>query len=215
VQGEAPYEPGVIVSTEPSASIWEVTRLILNSPGTSPSAIAHAHGFSPVEVAELLPIVLENLTADFSTADGAGSDPVELDPPAPRPDETPEEHAERYLRELADGGGLDIIAYDSLGATAADPTFLDAPAGDAHTVGGTNGETAVSAGELAAFGDGSGGPAADEPPANPPAPARPDGDPQFDDPQFDIDLDSDDPFMPPLAEEARSAEADTPNEPPP
>jgi hypothetical protein len=137
---------GVSVSAEPSASIWEVTRLILDSPGTSPSAIAHAHGFSAAEVAELLPIFLENLRTDFSSADGPA---LELVPPAPQPGETPEEHAERYLRELAGNERLDVVGYDTLGGgqngesagdssgtgndrgdLGEDPTFLDGMEGD-------------------------------------------------------------------------------------
>jgi hypothetical protein len=136
----------VSVSAEPSASIWEVTRLILDSPGTSPSAIAHAHGFSAAEVAELLPIFIENLRTDFSSADGPA---LELVPPAPQPGETPEEHAERYLRELAGNERLDVVGYDTLGGgqngesagdssgegndrgeLGEDPTFLDGMEGD-------------------------------------------------------------------------------------
>ena len=75
--------------------------MILDNPGTSPSVIAHAHGFSAVEVAELMPIFLDNLRADFSTADAPA-----LTPPAPQPGETPEEHADRYLRELAQDAGV-------------------------------------------------------------------------------------------------------------
>ena len=55
--------------TDPTASAWEVTRLILASPSTSPSEIAEAHGFNPSEIAELLPFVLDGL-------------PVPLAPPA-------------------------------------------------------------------------------------------------------------------------------------
>jgi hypothetical protein len=85
--------------------------MILDNPGTSPSVIAHAHGFSAVEVAELMPIFLDNLRADFSTADAPA-----LTPPAPQPGETPEEHADRYLRELAQDGRLDVVRYDTLAA---------------------------------------------------------------------------------------------------
>jgi hypothetical protein len=141
--------PGVSVSTDSSASIWEVTRLILGSPGTSPSAIAHAHGFSAAEVAELLPIFLDNLRTDFSRADGPAAGAPELVPPAPRPGETAEEHAERYLRELAENESLDVVGYDTLGGgqngdsggesggdgndggeLGEDPTFLDGMEGD-------------------------------------------------------------------------------------
>jgi hypothetical protein len=125
------------VSADPSASIWEVTRLILESPGVSPSAIAHAHGFSAVEVVGLLPIFLENVRSTFSPADGPSASPAEVAPPPPLPGEDAEQHAERYLRELAGNEQLDVVGYDSLGASGAgdDPTFLDAVAG--HDAGDT------------------------------------------------------------------------------
>jgi hypothetical protein len=113
------------VSADPSASIWEVTRMILESPGTSPSEIAHAHGFSAVEVADLLPIFLDNLRADFSSA---ATPAPELGPPAQQPGESPEEHADRYLRGLAQNEHLDVVGYDTLadgGDLHADGTQLD------------------------------------------------------------------------------------------
>ena len=95
--------------------------MILDSPGTSPSVIAHAHGFSAAEVAELLPIFLDNLRADFASADLPAPAFV---PPPQQPGETPEEHADRYLRELAQHEHLDVVGYDTLGATEDD---LDSP----------------------------------------------------------------------------------------
>lgn len=188
--------PGVSVSADSSASIWEVTRLILDSPGTSPSAIAHAHGFSAAEVAELLPIFLDNLRTDFSHADG---DAPELIPPAPRPGETPEEHAERYLRELAENESLDVVGYDTLsggrnGETAGDsgregndhdelgedPAFLDGMEGD---LGPTAPETL--SGEVTAFEGGRAGPDQGDQP-----------DPDMQDADAQLDLTEDDPFAP-------------------
>ena len=95
--------------------------MILDSPGTSPSVIAHAHGFSAAEVAELLPIFLDNLRADFASADGPAP---ALVPPLQQPGETPEEHADRYLRELAQNEHLDVIGYETLGPAEGD---LDDP----------------------------------------------------------------------------------------
>jgi hypothetical protein len=86
--------------------------MILENPGTSPSVIAHAHGFSAAEVAELLPIFLDNLRTDFSSADGPAP---ALVPPAQQPGESAEEHADRYLRELARSEHLDVVGYDTLG----------------------------------------------------------------------------------------------------
>src|SRR5688572_16773619 len=97
--------------------------MILDSPGTSPSVIAHAHGFSAVEVAELLPIFLDNLRTDFAAA--AGPAPA-LVPPTQRPGETAEEHADRYLRELAQNEHLDVVGYHTLGPAEGDLDDLDA-----------------------------------------------------------------------------------------
>jgi hypothetical protein len=183
----------VSVSAESSGSIWDVTRLILDNPGTSPSAIAHAHGYSAVEVAELLPIFLDNLRTDFSSADGSAP---ELVPPSPRPGESPEEHAERYLRELAGNEDLDVVAYDTLGGQNGEN------AGDSGAGGNDGGEL----GEDPAFLDGM------EADPGPPAPDGPSGEviafdggradpgagdePDPDQQEFDapIDLTEDDPF---------------------
>jgi hypothetical protein len=106
--------------------------MILDSPGTSPSVIAHAHGFSAAEVAELLPIFLDNLRADFASADGPAP---ALVPPPQQPGETPEEHADRYLRELAQTEHLDVVGYDTLGIAEGDldDPDLDSPDLDADT----------------------------------------------------------------------------------
>jgi hypothetical protein len=97
--------------------------MILENPGTSPSVIAHAHGFSAAEVAELLPIFLDNLRTDFSST---GAPAPALAPPASRPGESPEEHADRYLRELARTEHLDVVGYDTLGGDLDDLDDLDA-----------------------------------------------------------------------------------------
>lgn len=108
---------------DPTASIWEVTRLILAAPESSPTAIADAHGFSPTEIAELLPIFLDNLRMDYSQAAG-GAPPG---PPEPRPDESAEDHAVRYLGELSEhiGGHVDVVSYESFGALLLDPVGSD------------------------------------------------------------------------------------------
>lgn len=94
---------------EPTASIWEVTRLILDSPGASPSEIAQAHGFSAAEVAELLPLFLDNVRTDYNQA--VGQEPVPLAPPA---DGDVEALAERYLSDLVQNTRLDVVGYDNL-----------------------------------------------------------------------------------------------------
>lgn len=115
---------------DPTASIWEVTRLILAAPRSSPTEIADAHGLSSPEIVELLPIFLDNLRVDYSQAAG-GAPPG---PPEPRPDESAEDHAVRYLGELSEhiGGGVDVVSYESFGAlfpdpVAPDPWFDDQP----------------------------------------------------------------------------------------
>jgi hypothetical protein len=100
--------------------------MILDNPGASPSVIAHAHGFSAAEVAELLPIFLDNLRADFASAEGPAP---ALVPPPQQPGETPEEHADRYLRELAQNEHLDV-GYDALGAAEGDPDDPDLDSAD-------------------------------------------------------------------------------------
>jgi hypothetical protein len=207
----------VSVSADPSASIWEVTRLILDSPGTSPSAIAHAHGFSAVEVAELLPIFLDNLRTDFSGVDGPAP---ELVPPAPRPGETPEQHAERYLRELAENDHLDVVGYDTLGVGQNGDSAAEG-SGEGNVLGelgedpfldGMEGEPSPpvpdeSSGEVTAF---DGGWAVPDP-GNQPDPDRP----ELDAP---LDLAADDPFAriePAGADEIGADEASAgPDEPP-
>ena len=56
------------MTAEPSASIWEVTRLILESPDLSPSEIAQEHGYTAAEIAELMPIFLDTARTDWSVA---------------------------------------------------------------------------------------------------------------------------------------------------
>ncbi|MGH3570154.1 MAG: hypothetical protein ACRDRH_29935 [Pseudonocardia sp.] len=119
---------------DPTASIWEVTRLILAAPGSSPTEIADAHGFSSTEIAELLPIFLDNLRVDYSQASG-GAPPGS---PGPRPDESAEDHVVRYLGELSEhiGGDVDVVSYESFGALFLDPAGTDPGFDD---VAGTSG----------------------------------------------------------------------------
>jgi len=150
---------------DPTASIWEVTRLILAAPGSSPTEIADAHGFSSTEIAELLPIFLENLRVDYSQA--AGRAPA--GPPEPRPDESREDHAARYLGELSEsiGGHVDVVSYKSFRAlldpVGSDPGFDDLPGafGPGRPVTDETGGAAGADNSWDSFGSGeSGGPAA-------------------------------------------------------
>ncbi|MGQ0576320.1 MAG: hypothetical protein ACT4RN_19255 [Pseudonocardia sp.] len=97
-----------------AASMWEVTRLILGEPGDA-AGIAHAHGFTTAQVADLLPLFADNVTVAW---DGAGGAPPA---PFPGPGETPEDLAARWLGELGAqraAGTLDVVSYDSFGAAA-------------------------------------------------------------------------------------------------
>lgn len=158
------------MTAEPSASIWEVTRLILDSPGASPSEIAQAHGFSAAEVADLLPIVLDNARADWSQH-GDGGESVGL----PLPAGAGEEHADRYLRELVESRSVDVAGYDPSGAVAdgtdVDPGALDDlatagngaafPDGGLGIGDGTSGRAAVDQVDLRGVADAGADPAAD------------------------------------------------------
>jgi hypothetical protein len=96
------------VTAEPSASIWEVTRLILENPERSPTDIAHEHGYSPAEIAEHLPIFLDTARTDWAAhvdvggdrAVPIGADAADLDP-------------ELYLRDLAGSGAIDVAGFDA------------------------------------------------------------------------------------------------------
>ncbi len=92
--------------TDPTASAWEVTRLILASPSTSPSEIAEAHGFHPSEIAELLPFVLDGLQLDFAVAHSGALAGLPSTPPPPEPGESPDAYAERFLSEVSQNAGL-------------------------------------------------------------------------------------------------------------
>ena len=104
------------MSAEPSASIWEVTRLILESPERSPSEIAQEHGYSAAEVAELMPIFLDTARTDWSRlADDANgwATPAGLDAGS--------QDAELYLRDLAGSRSIEVAGFD----TASDAPDLD------------------------------------------------------------------------------------------
>lgn len=91
------------MTAEPSASIWEVTRLILDSPDRSPSEIAHEHGYTAAEIAELMPIFLDTARTDWSVAADTASDwatPTDPD-------------AELYLRDLAGSGSIEVAGFDT------------------------------------------------------------------------------------------------------
>ncbi len=101
------------MTTEPSASAWEVTRLILGSPDGSPSAIAQEHGYSAAEIAELMPIFLDTARTDWSTAADVGGGWATPGPGAAEHD------AELYLRDLAGSGSIEAAGADGAPAPAA------------------------------------------------------------------------------------------------
>jgi hypothetical protein len=190
---------------DPSASIWEVTQLILGDPTASPHEIAQAHGFSMAEIAEMLPIVVENLQADFSPASVTAANGAAVRSPEPLPGETAEEYAARWLTELRQSDDLDLASYDSLDPASTDAEWLDAlpepgelpedPAGLDDPAGAADldlarppGEPVTTAGE---GGFGFGRPAADIGSA----PALADGDGHGDIPgRSGVGLETDDPF---------------------
>jgi hypothetical protein len=112
------------VTAEPSASIWEVTRLILESPELSPSDIAQEHGYSAAEVAELMPIFLDTARTDWSRLgdDANGWAATGLDPGG--------QDAELYLRDLAGSGSIEVTTFDAPAPVTDDSATQDTPAGD-------------------------------------------------------------------------------------
>lgn len=110
--------------TEPSASIWEVTRRILSDPDADPAEVASAYGYTMTDIAEMLPFVAENLQANFSpvtAAEGIGGGP-----PPRAPGESIEEHAIRWLTELRQSSELDLASYDSLDGHGDVADWMDA-----------------------------------------------------------------------------------------
>lgn len=102
-----------------AASMWEVTGLILGAPGDADAAreIAQAHGVSPAEVADLLPLYLDNATLDWSAS------PVV--PGTAPPDGAADDLAARWLADLGaqlqgQAGAVDIASYDAFGAPGVD-----------------------------------------------------------------------------------------------
>ena len=117
------------MSAEPSASIWEVTRLILESPERSPSEIAQEHGYSAAEVAELMPIFLDTARTDWSRlADDANgwATPAGLDAGS--------QDAELYLRDLAGSRSIEVAGFDTPSA-APDLDLEDVAAPDTAAMG--------------------------------------------------------------------------------
>lgn len=119
-----------------ATSMWELTRLILGEPGDA-AGIAGTHGFTLAEVADLLPLVADNLTASWEGA------PAPPGAPEPLPGESPEELAARWLGELGAhraAGAIDLVSYDSFGGPGldladADPGFdldFDGPQAAGH-----------------------------------------------------------------------------------
>jgi hypothetical protein len=97
----------IAVTAEPSASIWEVTRLILESPELSPSDIAQEHGYSAAEVAELMPIFLDTARTDWSRLadDANGWAATGLDAGS--------QDAELYLSHLAGSGSIEVATFET------------------------------------------------------------------------------------------------------
>jgi hypothetical protein len=129
---------------EPTASIWDVTRMILGSPGSDPAAIAAEHGFTVAEVAEMLPLFLDNVRVDFSLG---GEAEVRVPPAEPAPGENDAAFLERYLRSLGQAVGVDIVPYQGIGGRVSGPP--DAPVPDPEPV-------APDLGPAPAFGAGQG-----------------------------------------------------------
>jgi len=87
-----------------AASMWEVIGLVLDAPGDA-AAIAQQHAFTPHEVAELLPLYLDN--ASVSWADG---------PAVPALD-APGGDAAGWLAEMGQRlhGTIEVASYDRFG----------------------------------------------------------------------------------------------------
>ena len=112
------------MTAEPSASIWEVTRLILESPELSPSDIAQEHGYSAAEVAELMPIFLDTARTDWSRL---GDDPNGW---AATGLDSGGQDAELYLRDLAGSGSIEVTTFDAPAPVTDDSATQDTPAAD-------------------------------------------------------------------------------------
>ena len=112
------------MTAEPSASIWEVTRLILESPELSPSDIAQEHGYSAAEVAELMPIFLDTARTDWSRLadDANGWAATGLDSGG--------QDAELYLHDLAGSGSIEVATFDAAAPMTDDSATQDMPAAE-------------------------------------------------------------------------------------
>ncbi len=100
---------------EPTASIWEIALLIVTDAHADPSEIAQAHGFSIAEVAEMLPLLGDNLRVEFARAGSSGAD---LPTPQPAPGESPELFVGRYLASIGGSDGVQVEPYTTLAAPA-------------------------------------------------------------------------------------------------
>lgn len=97
---------------EPTASIWDVVRLMMTEPGTDPSETAREHGFDIAEVAELLPLLADNLRVDFARS---GLPDTHLPPAQPAPGESPAHFVGRYLASVGGSEGAQVGPYVTLG----------------------------------------------------------------------------------------------------
>ncbi|MGE3285997.1 MAG: hypothetical protein AB7J32_07815 [Pseudonocardia sp.] len=118
-----------------AASMWEVTRLVLGTPGDA-AGIAQAHGFTIEQVTDLLPLFLDNVTTSYDEA-------AEL--PSGHPDGSDTGAVARWLEGWAQqvgDGTVDVVSFGGFGTPDLDgdpfesgPDGSDQPAVDMSGAG--------------------------------------------------------------------------------